>query len=159
MAKLSDLPKIVEQALNSRKILDAVGRSVSTDLVKRTKVGKGVKENFDPPHKLPELKDNTVKTRRSLRKSGRLTGKGATPKKSNVTRSGEMLDSVTYGVGRGQVEIKLQGREQEKKATRLLAVSPDYQFMRVSKQEFNRAVKLASKFIGQILSKINITDL
>ncbi len=158
-AKLKDLGKILRSALTSKRLLEAVGKSATRSIKKRTRVGKGVKENLDGPHKLPQLKSKTVSVRKSLKRSGRLSGKAASPTKSNVTRSGDMVDSIEFAVGKSKIEIKLGSSEQETKAERLLDINSDYQFMRISKQEFKRAVQSATKLLEQILKRINFTEL
>lgn len=158
-AKLSDIGRIIEQALKSKTVLEAGGKSATRAIKKRTRLGKGVKENLGPSHKLPQLKTKTVTNRKLLKKKGELTGVGATPAKSAVNRSGEMIDSVNFGVGRGKLEIKLKGSKQEMKAQNLLKISSDYAFMNLSKAEFNRMIKSMSGAITQILKRINFNKL
>jgi len=158
VAKLSDIGRLISQALKSNKILDAGGKAAVRAIPKRTRLGKGVRENLGQTHKLPALKTKTVKNRTRLKKTGKLTGKGATPKKSGLNSSGKMLDSLKYGVGRGTLEIKLE-KDQERKATALTKVNNDFVFMNLSAAEFKRVLKAMTKQIEQALKKVKFTDL
>ena len=159
MAKLSDLPKIVEKAIRSKTVLEAVGKSIERSVRRRTKTGKGVRNNLDSPHPLPRLKEKTVANRKQLKRKGKLTGQGATPRKSNLTQTGKMLDNIESIPFRGGVEIRLKDRSERNKAADLQKLDRDYTFMRVSKQEFTRAVSSATSLIAQILRRIRFDDI
>lgn len=97
-AKLKDLPKIIEQALKSKPVLNAAGKSAVRAIQKRTRVGKGVADNLQPPQKLPPLSKTTKKIRNYLKKQGKLNGLGATPGKSNLTRTGQLISDITFKI-------------------------------------------------------------
>lgn len=158
MAKLSDLPRIVRQILESEVILEDAAKEIKASIPKRTRLGKGVKENLGSTHTLPELKTKTRNTRAGLKKRGLLTGPGATPAKSGVNRSGATLESLDVKVSKGQIDVELSP-EQQKKYTQLLKIDGDYQFMRLSAAEFKRVLKRMTNRVNRILRRISITDL
>jgi len=158
MAKLTDITSIIRKAIESKRVLEAAATVAIRSIPKRTRLGKGVQNNLGPTHKLPNLKTKTVKNRSRLKKLGQLSGQGATPKKSGLNKSGDMLDSLTSNVGRGKVEIKLEPNQQDK-ANALLKIDPKYQFMRLSAAEFKRVLKAMTKQIEQALSRVKFTDL
>lgn len=158
MAKLSDLPKIVAEALQSEEILDRAGKVATAAIPKRTRLGKGVKENLGPTHKLPKLRETTVNIRKKLKKEGGLTGPGATPGKSAINRTGEALNSIDYSVKGGELNIFLDS-SQEKKVDDLIAIDNNYSFMKLSRAEFRAVLKTINERLDRIIKKIRFTDL
>lgn len=59
----------------------------------RTRLGSGVVRDGADKQKLKPLKPSTVERRKSLKEKGRLSGE-TSPRKSNLTQSGQLLDSV-----------------------------------------------------------------
>lgn len=159
MAKLSDIGKIVTQALQSNTALNNAGKSMKRAITKRTRLGYGVSENGADRHKLPNLSPKTVENRKRLKKAGKLTGPKATPGKSGLNRTGEMLESIKYASGKGKLEIRLGDAKQEQKAQDLVDLNPNYEFMNLSKPEIVRMIKAMTGTILGILKKIKFTDL
>lgn len=158
-AKLSDIGKIITNALKSKTVLEVGGEIATESIKKRTRLGSGVKENLGPSHKLPKLKSKTVTNRKLLKEKGMLTGPNATPGKSGLNASGELLNNVEYNVGKGQLQIRLADPVQREKATNLIKIDPNFVFMNLSKPEFNRMLKAMSQKISEILSKIKFDKL
>lgn len=152
MAKLSDIDKFIKKKLESKEILETIGEIAVESIKKRTRLGRGVKENGGASHKLPILKEKTVTNRKALKRSGQLTGKGATPRKSGLNQTGELLDSIDYKVKSKSVEISV-GNDQERKAENVLSISPNFSFMKLSKAELNRVFKEVSQVLGKLFSK------
>lgn len=158
-AKLSDIGKIIEQALKSKRVLEAGGEEAVESIKKRTRLGKGVKENLGGSHKLPRLTTKTVTNRKLLKKKGELTGFGASPTKSAINRSGDTIDNVRFGVGKGKMVIDLKSNKAKTVAQNLLKIDPNYAFMNLSKAEFNRMIKKMSSVITEILKGIKFDKL
>lgn len=158
MSSLSDIDKIIRQALSTAAVKDAIGKSATRQIKTRTRTGKGVEKNLEKSQKLPGLKPKTKTRRRQLKRAGGLTGRGATPAKSNLTRSGKLVDSVQYERTADGVEIKLD-RSQEEKAQALIQINRGYTFMKLSKAEFNRVVKAVQGTVNGILNRINFNKL
>ena len=59
----------------------------------RTRLGSGLAYDGADKQKLKPLKPSTVERRKSLKEKGRLSGE-TSPRKSNLTQSGQLLDSV-----------------------------------------------------------------
>ncbi len=59
----------------------------------RTRLGSGVAYDGADKQKLKSLKPSTVDRRSKLKEAGRLSGE-TSPRKSNLTQSGQLLDSV-----------------------------------------------------------------
>lgn len=134
---ITDLDKIIKKALEvatSKETLNKLGENLVDRIKKRTRLGNGVKENEGGSHKLPSLKPKTVTRRKQLKKAGDLTGPRATPAKSGVNRSGQMLESMDHKVSSSTIEIGLD-QEGTRKATDLIKQNPDFTFMNVSKAE------------------------
>jgi hypothetical protein len=158
MAKVSDIPRIVKRLLEREVILKEGAKAIERAIPRRTRLGKGVKENLGPTHKLPSLRESTVSIRKKLKKTGGLTGPGATPKKSGFNRTGDSLNNLKVEVSRGKIEVSLAPADQDKLID-ALQIDPDYQFMRLSRAEFRRMLIAMTKRIEQALKKICFTEL
>jgi len=78
----------------SKKNMAKYGNSLADDIKKRTRLGKGVKENFGKTHKLKPLTSNDyVEQRYDDKEAGRLSPY-TSPERSNLTRTGQLLDSI-----------------------------------------------------------------
>ena len=83
----------IKKAVNDEGLVRQVAEEAKDSVVKRTREGKGVQDTGDAPRRLRGLKDKTVKNRRGLKRKGQLS-RNTSPRKSNLTASGEMLDDV-----------------------------------------------------------------
>lgn len=84
--KLSNIEQLVREK-GFRKDLADLGRRI---IFTRTKLGKGVKKNAKAPTKLKKLSPDYKAFRQVFKPIGSL----GTPNKSNLTYTGEMLDSL-----------------------------------------------------------------
>ena len=151
----SKLPKIISETID-KSLLDDIGNTSVSRIRKRTRSGRGVKENDGPTHKLPALKPKTVKERSRLKGKGQLTGPGATPGRSGVNRSGKTLNEMNYSVvNRSEVEIKLSPTG-VKRAQTVAEVNPDYEFMNLSKSEIKALVKIVEEKVIQVINKLKL---
>lgn len=157
MAKLQDLGKIVLSAINSKAVLSVAGEEAVRSIQTRTRTGKGVTEANGSPTKLPKLKPKTVANRRSAKNTGKATSEFFSPKKSNLTLTGQMIESVSHKAINGEVSIILNNDEAKRKAGEVLKVDPRYEFMNLSKAEVTRMVRVITAEVTAILRKINFT--
>jgi hypothetical protein len=99
--------KLKELAKKLEKLPDAdyqfLADKVAAQIKKRTKTGKGV-DNSGNLYKLPDLSEGYVETRKKNRSK---LGEGATPKKSNLTASGKMLNSIKATFRRAGGQFRL----------------------------------------------------
>lgn len=160
MARLRDLPRMVQTMLKREVFLEAGAKNIKRTIRKRTRQGDGVQENLGKSNKLPSLKESTVKRREKLAKDGKLTGKGATPRRSNFTRTGDTLDNIQVKVSRARIDVNLAPADQHKLED-ALQINKNYQFMRLSRVEFNEMIESMTKKIGNSLQKAvkRITEL
>jgi len=75
----------------TRSNLEKIAESIKDDIKKRTRLGYGVENNGDRKKKLAPLAESTKKSKR--RRKGQLSNQ-TTPSRSNLTDTGEMLDSL-----------------------------------------------------------------
>lgn len=159
MATLNDLSKAIgeiQQYTKTRRFLQQIGKVLVDRIRVRTRLGKGVKEengnNFRNPHSLPRLKQQTVSRRQRLRRAGGLTGFGATPAKSGLNRSGKLLDRLHFKIEGRELIITLDPRGKII-AEKLMEDNPDWEFMNLSKPEFNYLVDTISKDVERIIRR------
>ena len=156
--KLSDIEKIVREIIESKDAMQQTGEMVVELVKKRTRLGNGVTDNLKPSHKLPKLKTKTVKNRKSLKRSGKLTGPGATPAKSGLNASGSLIDNVSFKSEAASFEIILKDKKQIDKAENLIKTNPLFAFLNVSKTEFRQMVKFLENIINVELKKIKFDN-
>jgi hypothetical protein len=94
--KLAQLKMKVTQKLLDGGEFDFIIKEVSTQIQKRTRLGKGVNDSGELKT-LNKLSDKYVNQRKKLQLDSRTT-----PKKSNLTRTGQMLDAI-QGIRNGSL--------------------------------------------------------
>lgn len=172
---LKDAIKEIQRPSNMQKI----GMSLRDDVVKRTRLGYGVEKNGANKYRFKPLSDSYVAQRRGklgfwtnangkavpidpsksksaksyLAKNRIRLDSNTSPKKSNLTQTGAMLDFVGVLAGVGRFIIGFKTTKQARKAS---YVSKDRPFMNASKQEIKRVVKDISTRLSIIVkSKLN----
>lgn len=81
--------------LLSPQTLNTVGATFAEQIKKRTRLGYGVPDPGVAQEKLKPLSDDYKKWRKENKSK---LSDATTPAKSNLTQTGEMLDSITYRV-------------------------------------------------------------
>ena len=160
--KLRQLESRIRVALKSEKALNAIGKSAVRSIKRRVRSGRTVLENGDKSFTFPVLQESTKKVRKSLKKRGLLTGKGATPGKSAVNRTGELIDSVEYKVYKNAnisfVNIQIKNFKNQKKLNELIKINKSYNFMHLSKTELRRIRRALEGVVEEILQRVNINN-
>lgn len=124
----------------------------------RTRSGKSVKSDGAQEESLKKLSGSYIKQRESLNKKGKLSTK-TSPRKSNLTQTGKMLNDITTEIASTQAGVSLliyfTHPESEDKA---LYVSDDRPFMNLSDKQLQRIEeeleKAALEQIDNELSKL-----
>lgn len=195
-AKLSDIGKIIAQALKSKPVLEEAAKVAVESIQLRTRIGKGVLEPEGDATPLPALATKTkynrkllveetkakVKVKKSAKErlkqlrrgnvKGALTStktktvvtdrrfkkevdeKNFRPAKSNLTVTGQLINSVKARVGKNKIEIFLDNELAQNKATWVQKIKPGFTFMNLSRAEVNRMIKAMSVEVTKILNKI-----
>lgn len=153
---IKKLEKSVKEAIDKSALVD-VGRFARDIVVKRTRLGYGVDRDFAQKKRLARLSPNYVKRRKMFDGLSQNT----TPTRSNLTLTGQMLDSIESNVKRGIIEIKPTGRRTDGKRNEDIAIyneqggrnRPKRIFMRISQLEFKQIVRFYRKTFGDLLRK------
>ena len=189
MAKLKDFSKVLERELKAAADdvkkptnMKLLARSLRLDIIKRIKLGFGVKENGNNKEKFKPLSDSYKKQRKKklgfwTRSDGvvvPIETEGLSRKqiaknkkylkqnlpdldgttsaaKSNLTRTGQMLESLKERIGNGKFSLFFDNSKAKKKAD---FVQNERPFMAVSKQELKRLEKLIQSLIREAIVKI-----
>lgn len=150
--KFQQISKAITEPKNSRQLTELGELAVSL-IVKRTRLGYGVAKNGGKRFKLAALSDGYVKQRR---KGG--LSKFARPKKSNLTRTGQMLESVkVLKVSKGTITVGPQGVRSDGISNDDLAIwnakRKGRSFIYISDNEFNQLRRAYRKMFGDLLRK------
>jgi hypothetical protein len=112
MADFRRFEKAFEQAMREVSSPDAMRgyATVAAEMIRtRTRLGYGVPENLAERRKLKPLSERYVERRRQLAERGELSG-DTTAKRSNLTLTGQMLDSIRpLSAREGEARVGPQG--------------------------------------------------
>lgn len=122
----------------------------AADMIKlRTRLGSGVGKPGDEKGKLKKLKPNTVEERKRLQDKGKLSDL-TTPGKSNLTRTGQLLDSMkAHDPEGGTVLVGPTGSRKDSKLTNEQVGA----FVTFAGRAFNNLSKIEIKRMNDALRK------
>lgn len=150
---LNKLSKTVQESID-RVTMQKVGDFTALLIVKRTRLGYGVNDNFGEKKKLAGLSLNYIKARK---RNG--VDSTSSAKKSNLTKTGQMLKSVKAKYkSKGIVIIKPTGTRDDGNTNEDIARynaerSPSRVFNRVSALEFQQILRYYRKTFGDLVKK------
>lgn len=101
------------KSLEKKNFLKKIGRTAKDAIRLRTRLGYGVDEPGGKKTKLAKLDPGYKKQRKKLSKNGDLSSQ-TTPSKSNLTKTGEMLDTVHFKVTGKSIEVRVKPDQVEK---------------------------------------------
>lgn len=123
-------------------------------IVKRSRLGYGVSDNFGQKFKFPRLSPLYIRRR----KLSPYLDDTTSATKSNITFTGQLLSSVKITkIKKGSITIGPSGTRSDSKITneQLAAILADKgrSFMRLSQLEFNQLLRFYRKTFGDLLRK------
>ena len=146
---IKELMKTLEKA--KEELLDTiqdVGDEAANLIRKRTRLGYGVAEKGASKHKLTALNEKYARRRKHL-----INTSLTTPKRSNLTQTGEMLDSLTaVKKSDDTVEITFSSEEAMDKAT--WNTDKGRPFNNLSRSEIRQLKQSIQTKLDKILKKI-----
>lgn len=152
MSSQSDITKLLKRLesikldLYKKNNMLELGKEAARLIKKRTRLGWGVSDHEAKKGKLKVLSASYKKARGKKRPKGPTSAS-----KSNLTNTGEMLDSLKASVKKdGQVEIGFSNSDSEKKAG---WVSKDRPFNYISSSEFKQLRKFLQEKLQLIIKK------
>jgi len=150
----SELSKLIEklggdikETLRDKRVLNEIGEEAVDDIVKRTRLGYGVEKNGDKKGKLKPLSESYKEQRKEERKEGRLST-ATSPSKSNLTRTGAMLDDLYHEVEEDGVTIRFKSKFSDVKAAKVSRSRP---FLNLSDLQVKRITRKVGDLIKSIL--------
>lgn len=146
------IEKIIKDAVKPAA-LKPIGQFAVDIIVKRTRLGYGVKQNYGQKEKLKPLSKSYVEQRKKSKLSA-----FTNPGRSNLTRTGQMLESMrVLTVQYGKVVIGLSGARNDSRYTnaQIAEFNEDRGrvFNKVSKLEFSQILREYRRQFGDLLSK------
>lgn len=143
-ALMKKLSKVRDEVI---KDIEEVGDEAANLIRKRTKLGYGVSEQGGKKKKLTPLSENYIKRRKSF-KLGETT-----PKRSNLTLSGQMLDDLHAKKKKdNSVEITFKSEEAKDKAKWNTDKGRPFNFL--SSSEIKQVREIIQKKIQNLIKKI-----
>jgi hypothetical protein len=126
--------------------MEAIGEAASEMVRVRTRLGYGVKKPNTKRERLKKLSEEYIETRKDFGALSEFT----TPARSNLTRTGQLLESIAVlEVTEGNVEIGPQGARDDNMTNEKLAehVSVARPFISLSNLEVKKLVRFIEKNI------------
>lgn len=111
--RIKSLILVATKEAVSVKNMHNIAQAAANDIKLRTRLGSGVSEAGGKKEPLAKLAPSTIASRKSKKRTGKLSSL-TTPGKSNLTDTGQMLDSLTgKGVSDGIGRISLAGTRRD----------------------------------------------
>lgn len=142
-------PKALKKALEeieSKKSMDDLGKVLVEQIQLRTKLGKGVDKPEGKSKRFKPLKDSTKKARRNAARKGKLSG-DTSPAKSNLTFSGDMIDSINHKAKKKSVKLKVD-------EVYAKFVAEDRPFMNLSKTQVKETIEKLQDDLVKLITKL-----
>jgi hypothetical protein len=159
---MKKLETVVSKEAVKASSLQPTGDFAASIIVKRTRLGYGVDKQYGSKQKFAPLAPSYIKQRKMFAGLNPLT----TPKRSNLTRTGQMLDSVKAIARNGVIYIEPTGRRDDGKTNLDVAIwnhkgnarrnRPPRVFMNLSRLEFNQTVRFYRKTFTDLLRKLKV---
>lgn len=146
--KITERVQAIIDKIKSKEFLEELGEDVVAMVKKRTRLGYGCSEDGDK-ERLEPLSPSYVKTRKNRKKTGHLS-EATSPAKSNLTLTGEMLDSLESSANNeGELFIELSDDFSRRKAE--WVTEKGRPFMGLTKQEEKRVRDLIKAEIAKLV--------
>lgn len=156
----SDMEKIID-AVADKQTMQEVGDLMAERIKTRTRLGRGVNKTGGPSVPLAPLKDSTVTGRKRKKQNGDLSS-FTSPKRSNLTETGQLLDSFKVEASQGKVSIQPSGQRNDGQQNQDVAAFAEdgssnrakRKFLDLSGPELNAVQKLIRDKIEKILKRL-----
>lgn len=152
-----ELINAIEGAVN-KQMMKTFGEEGVEIIKKRTLRGTGLTDSEEgKAERFPSHKPNTITRRKLHKKKGELSS-DTSVRKSNLTKTGQMLQSTVSRASNGSFTIELGSRKDKNKAIALL--QDGRVFIGFTKNEINKLRKKIKEKMSQNLDRVRliITD-
>lgn len=147
------------QELTSNKTLDLISKKTAEIITRRTRLGSGVEETGARKTPLAKLASSTKKSRSYKRSRGQLSDK-TSPNKSNLTETGEMLDSIKGRAINRMIEISPTGQRNKRLAAyhqlgrTSPTIMPSRKFLNLSFEDIRQLTAAMQDEFTKILNRV-----
>lgn len=151
--KISEnLTRAVKESLG-RGVLDGLAQGLAEDVKLQTRLGSAPPVMEGEKKKLAPLKSRTVKKREYMQEAGKLSS-DTTPKRSNLTMTGKMLDSL-YGYSKdNKIIVEIGDTNRKEIAAYLHEGTPKMEarpFLNLSRLQIKRLTDAINKTMRKLL--------
>ena len=146
-----NIRQAIDQAIN-RATLNETGDFLSQQIRIRTRAGRGIAEPEGRPQRLEPLSTQYIGQRRRFRANGDLSSQ-TSPARSNLTLTGQMLDSIDYTVDTRRKLITMSFSNQDA-IDKALYVTPNRPFFNASRGDVIEVTRRWNYKIARELANI-----
>lgn len=144
------LSRLLPEAIN-RDLMADIAKTVQINVKARTRRGFGVDSEGAAAKRLKPLSDIYKQERKRLKAKGQLHPE-TTPAKSNLTKTGAMLDAIDFEVtSNTEARIFVRGKENEDKAR--YNAEKDRKFMNLSRREIKDITDIVENSLNKGIKK------
>lgn len=148
-----DLEKKLAKLISSvgdASTMDKIGKELAQTVKTRTRKGFGVDQPGGRSKRLTKLSKPYKKERKGLQSRGKLSSE-TSPAKSNLTKTGELLDSIKGSGKKNEARIYIDGRNNVKKVRDQAQAGRE--FMNLNKAEIKDAIDILEKELNNDIKK------
>jgi len=147
--KLTDIDDLIKRVINElshKQFMRILGEESVKDIRTRTRLGRGVEKSLGNAKSLKKLSTGYKKYRKKIKLS-----KETRPAKSNLTKTGEMLNEIGTKAKFGEFKIRLKSKRARQKAR--WNAEMGRVFMNMSKAELKKVVRRLNKRVDKLVNK------
>ena len=145
-----DIDRAIDESFDTN-YLNQIGSQITDQIRIRTRAGFGVKSNGARQQRLRRLSPNYVETRRFARSIGLLSD-ATSPRRSNLTFSGNMLDSIIHTVSNRNINFAFSNKRAEEVAEEVQTRGRP--FFNLSGPEINKLTRQFNNRIRTFLIRV-----
>jgi hypothetical protein len=102
------LTKAINEVIESKQFKEEISKEIVLDIKRNARTGNIIDSNGDISPMDP-LRPSSIKNRSKLREYGNATGRPYADQKSNLTMSGQLIDSIKYVIGSNWIKVFASG--------------------------------------------------
>lgn len=151
------ITKELEKTIKSKAFYDEIGKGVATQIRKRTRLGYGVNAS-GAQVKLEPTKPSTQKAKQKKKEQGKLSPQ-TTPKRSNLTDTGQLLDAIHHKSTDSKTTIQFKDSRKNselgnKKLAEVVQFIGGRIFFELTNPEKNNLKRVIEKKIQELIKRL-----
>lgn len=148
-----DLSKKLNQIIDevqTKEFYEELGSTAVERIKTRTRLGKGVSKRGGQAETLKPLAPTYIEDRQYLKQKGKLSSK-TTPSRSNLTKTGAMLDATTHKATNKEAVVTVVGEEEKRKVKENADLGRIY--LNLSDLDIQALTKITERRVTEVIKR------